>query len=279
VSGEDLFRVPPESLGQARLLAHAACQWPSKAARANLPALPDDSHSNLGWDHSLGALVSRDLDAAGHRLAFEFASRRLLWLNGGRILSTLLLNIPDSDDSVVGNWTDNCLVEAGLQRASGAEIPYELESPAFTASEHTAAALDNLGLWYRSAHHALSALTEVFADLSAAPVEVRCWPHHFDIAVLFALDKGDPETARSIGVGMSPGDGNYDQPYYYCSPWPAPSANRLPETPAGFHWHTEGFVSLVTTAEDLREEFHQLDTLLIAAVNITDKALNKSSSD
>ena len=276
VSEHDLFRIPPESLGQARLLAHAACQWPSKAARANLPAVPDDSHSNLNWDDDLGALVSHDLDAAGHRLAFQFAGRSLLWLNGDQILDMLLL---DSVDSDAGSWTDKCLAEAGLRQASGVEMPYDLEPVEFRSVKDSAAALDTLGLWYRSAHHALSALTEAFAGMSVAPVQVRCWPHHFDIAVLFALDEGDPETARSIGVGMSPGDGSYDQPYYYCSPWPAPTVDQLPASPSGFHWHTEGFTSLVATAEELRAEINQLEALLQAAFKVVAEILDHGHSD
>ena len=54
---EELFEVDPATLVAARQACHLACQWPSKAARANLSAKPDDSHSNLGWNGALGALV------------------------------------------------------------------------------------------------------------------------------------------------------------------------------------------------------------------------------
>ena len=40
---ETVLGVDPRELVSARRFCHAACQWPSKAARANLAAVPDDS--------------------------------------------------------------------------------------------------------------------------------------------------------------------------------------------------------------------------------------------
>jgi hypothetical protein len=82
---------------------------------------------------------------------------------------------------------------------------------------------------------------------------VRCWPHHYDIATLFALDDGDPETARSVGIGLSPGDSAYAEPYLYCNPWPVPDG-ALPTAPGPLRWHTEGFTSLVCPASRMGSE-------------------------
>ena len=50
-------RIPPAALAEARNLAHHAAQWPAKAARANLSAVPDDSHSAFTWDASHAVLT------------------------------------------------------------------------------------------------------------------------------------------------------------------------------------------------------------------------------
>jgi hypothetical protein len=50
---------------------------------------------------------------------------------------------------------------------------------------------------------------------------------------------------------FSPGDGSYDQPYFYVTPWPYPSTDALPLLPAGVHWHTEGWTGAVLTAEQV----------------------------
>ena len=82
---------------------------------------------------------------------------------------------------------------------------------------------------------------------------MRCWPQHFDIAFLVALEEGPPESARSIGIGVSPGDGYYAQPYLYVSPYPRPDTENLPALPQGGRWHTKDFFGAVATGMDLLE--------------------------
>lgn len=79
-------------------------------------------------------------------------------------------------------------------------------------------------------------------NANSSPVHI--WPHHFDMAVLlsFPLDK-------SIGVGFSPGDKSYNQPYWYVSPWPYPTFTP-PHLEIGF-WHTHEWTGAVLTAEDM----------------------------
>ena len=70
--------------------------------------------------------------------------------------------------------------------------------------------------------------------------EARIWPHHFDIGALITLSA---DGQQSIGLGMTPGDTHFDQPYFYCSPYPAPEAGTtLPILAAG-KWTTDGFAS------------------------------------
>ena len=96
----------------------------------------------------------------------------------------------------------------------------------------------------------------VAGDPAASPV--RCWPHHFDVGSLIALDAdAEPEEARSIGVGFSPGDGSYDQPYFYVTPWPYPDTAALPTLEAGAEWHTGGWTGAVLTADRLISAPHE----------------------
>jgi hypothetical protein len=67
---------------------------------------------------------------------------------------------------------------------------------------------------------------------------------------LITLDgSSGSEEARSIGVGFCTGDGSYDQPYFYVTPWPYPDTENLPPLAAGAHWHREGWTGAVLTAE------------------------------
>src|SRR6202035_5373134 len=48
-------------LSVARLQVHHAVQWLARAARAYVPPQPDDSHTNLGWDSTLGGFTTHPL--------------------------------------------------------------------------------------------------------------------------------------------------------------------------------------------------------------------------
>ena len=84
--------------------------------------------------------------------------------------------------------------------------------------------------------------------------KLKMWFQCFAVGsclVALALKKGDPETARAIGVGLSPGDETYDQPYLYVNPWPPAAPRDLPDLPVPGRWHTKGFVGAVALGEDI----------------------------
>ena len=246
---------PPKTLSDARLDCHYCAQIPSAVGVSLLEAAPDDSHSNLGWRRDLGVLVGRTVSV---EKPFQAALRV-------RDLTVLLLD-PDSmsvaDFSLPGRtlasaygWL-NASVSSYLGRSTPKTIaPAALELPSHNLATGSViaapgAALEELARWYSNADTLIGELT---ADNPNAS-EVRCWPHHFDIASLISLDPGgDPETSRLIGIGMTPGDGSYDEPYFYVNPWPAPQGAELPTLAGGGHWHTEGWIGAALPAGDLIE--------------------------
>ena len=82
--------------------------------------------------------------------------------------------------------------------------------------------------------------------------EVRTWPHHFDIATLLVLER-DEEGAPSqtVGVGMSPGDGSFTEPYWYVNAWGYSENAAFPELHTPGHTHREGWSGFVLTATEL----------------------------
>src|SRR3990172_8529208 len=73
------------TLTDARLQFHHAAQFATALGISYLPPQLDDSHTNLGWDQSLGALTSRSaLGAAGPgALGVRAAALALLVLGDG----------------------------------------------------------------------------------------------------------------------------------------------------------------------------------------------------
>jgi hypothetical protein len=250
----NLFSVDPKKLTEARTLCHIACQWPSRAARANLVAKDDDSHSNLGWQSKHAALLSHFLDSdQSIQLGFSFSARSLLWLVDDVVEEPLELHC--ETEASVKDWVDRRLAAASLRPTDAAVMPYELDGEAdYSKFTQLQDAVSALGAWYGYGQQGLEYLVKEFGGVCVTPPTVRCWPHHFDIGALFVLEAGDPETSRSIGVGLSPGDGGYDEPYFYCSPYPAPDANELPSPVEPLFWNTEGFVSVIARSSDLDEQ-------------------------
>lgn len=86
--------------------------------------------------------------------------------------------------------------------------------------------------------------------VDTVPSPVRCWPHHFDIATLLSFPTRSAASGRTIGVGLSPGDEYYAEPYFYVAPYPRPQHYQFsPLTRGG--WHTTGWTGAVLTASEL----------------------------
>lgn len=244
----------PTALVKARTLAHHAAQWPTRAARANLEAVPDDSHSSLEWDGEHSALFSQPLpaDGADVRVGLRLAGLALILQRGNLVLDTY--ELAGRRDSMVGVWLDSALRALGLKAAGGATLPYTIPShPVARGSAYSFSgemeAFDELVRWFGAAADLLDEARAGCADAQASAV--RCWPHHFDIATLISFEASADGAARSIGIGLSPGDHYYHQPYVYVSPWPHLKAAGLPALPPPGHWHTHDFVGAVATAEQI----------------------------
>ncbi|MGI9426176.1 MAG: hypothetical protein ACR2PA_23565 [Hyphomicrobiaceae bacterium] len=252
---------PEDAIVAARLQSHVAAQWLARMARAFLAAQPDYSHTNLGWDDAKRGFFTHALGPGN--------------LRAGLMLDDLALVIGEDDslaldgrtDSEVGSWVAEALLRHGLPAGDlDNDMPDELSSHALAGGglynlESLKKAQSQLADWFANADRALNEVHDRYRHLEPGPSPVRCWPHHFDLATLISLEAGDPERARSVGVGLSPGDDTYAAPYFYVNPWPQPQANDLPDIGPIGGWHTEGFVGVVATAGDVVSASPQPDTV------------------
>jgi hypothetical protein len=231
----------PETLTDARTVAHAAAQLLYRAAVANVAPMPAHEHTSLGWDADASVFQTHPLGGSG-----VMAELRL---------NPLVIRLGIHEQALQGQkmtgalaWLDEQLSEHGLEPASAVNVTYDLPDEVRKLDELEE--VDGLGVlaaWFDLAAVSLEAFAQVNADIDPGPGPVRCWPHHFDIATYVSLEAGDTEEARGIGVGMSPGDSSYDQPYFYVNPWPHLALNALPEAVTPGRWHTDGYVGMIAT--------------------------------
>ena len=269
---EPLGCVPAERLSDARRQLHWAAQAASAVGKRLLEHQPDYGEQSFCWSEEARTLTQGTV--AGRqpfRSALRLFPPSLLLLDAGsRPLSEMPLDGRTLEEAF--RWLEEEIagllgrpLDEPLHRSSNVEAhPLGSGSPFSTAD---AEAFAEMAAWFGNAHRLLTAVAGENPGASA----VRCWPHHFDIATLISLDPGgQSETARSIGAGLSPGDTGRPAPYFYVTPWPYPSTEKLPDLEGGGIWNTEGWIGAVLDAATLLngagDPAHRAERFLASAV-------------
>lgn len=249
-----IFNYPAaEELEIARHQFHQAIQNVGSIGRSFLPEDPSDQTANLEWDSKLQRLAGRWIEGDEvFRSSFSLSDFSVLLVD--ELYNTISsISLEGNKQRSVMIWLEEEIAELGLQSNDiSLKLPYTI--PEYPTAKREAfdevnpIAAQELEAWF---HNADLVLNKITACLEGAS-EVRCWPHHFDIASLITLvDTGDVETSKSINVGMSPGDGNYNEPYFYVSPWPYP-VTELPDiSETGGFWHEENWIGAILKSSDL----------------------------
>jgi hypothetical protein len=254
------------SLSDARLQAHHAAQFATAAGISYLPHQADDSHTNLEWIAPLGALASHVVPApTPFRLSVRIADLTLLVLDAnGTELSSFSLHGHTIADAAT--WIRARVSELGLDdreytltRHYVIPVHPVADGAPFDTSDPTR--LDQLSRWFACASDVLESIRRATPGAS----DVRCWPHHFDIATLIDLGSN-----RTVGVGLEPGDVYYDEPYFYVNMSPQPTASvAVAPLDAGGSWHTTEWIGAVLRGSRLTAgegQRAQIDAFLRSAV-------------
>ncbi len=237
-------------LTDARLQLHHAAQINVSAAISYLPARADDSHTNMEWLPQWRALATNVIaDAVGLRFALRVHDLTLLSLAGDVVRSSFPLDGKALPQAL--QWLSSELKRQGLDPVrlttkKHYEIPAHAVATGAPWQRGDAAAFEVLAGAYHDAWLVASAIES--RTPGASPT--RCWPHHFDLATLVTLPPASDGSGRTIGVGLSPGDDSYQEPYFYVGPYPHPDPATLGPLPLG-HWHTTGWVGGVLTLTEL----------------------------
>ncbi len=244
-----LSGVDPKLLTKARLETHYAMQWLARAARAYVPEMPADSHTNLGWDETLAAFTTHPLPD-GTMLVLRIEDTALALASAGRIDAAHTFVLDGRREAEVREWLGRAVAARSLD-PKGLDAPLRWTMPEWPvasgapyATGGLADALRELAAWNANAYRTLVAFQQdlVASGFNASPV--RMWPHHYDFDTLVELGGG-----RSTGIGFSPGDHFYDEPYFYVSLNPKPDIAKLPPLTGIGRWNTTKFVAPVATAE------------------------------
>lgn len=245
-----LGAVAPSQLGAARGHAHWAAQLVAAAGETHAPHVADTSHTAMTYRPDLGAMLGAPALAETLRVALWIAELDVGVVRGDDVLERLSLRGRTLADA------RSALGEA-LVRHAGDALAAPLVHPAYDLDPHPLAdgatfgadpgELAEVDRWFAHAQQALTSLAQ------PTDSEILCWPHHFDLAALRTLATDDAGNAtRTVGVGLSPGDGAIAEPYWYVNHWPGrdPATTTFGTLPSG-RWHTEGFVAAVLAGSEI----------------------------
>lgn len=238
------------SLRGSRLQLHHAAQFATALGISFLPPEEDDSHTNLGWESVHEALCSREVPTPDGALqvALRPHDLTLLVVLDGAITRRIPLHgltISHVETALCDAVNDAGLDGRRLTMNRHYEIPVHPVAAGEPFDARAGAEFSELANWYSNAASRLEELRR-----RTAGAEVRCWPHHFDIATLATIAPG-----RSSGAGMLPGDEQVPEPYYYVNAYPPPPPERATAVlPGGAYWNTDGWFGAVLTASRLSSD-------------------------
>jgi len=233
--------LPPIDVGEltgAWRQAHFAAQAAAELGKSWAEERRDDSHSSLAWKPGADVLE-------GCRTKSRGLSARLK-------INNLRLTIDDNDGVEVAGIdctgsTVAQLVE-WVRSIGRREIGNELQAsrPAPDLPDHPlgddavfakpSGAHVDLSKIYSSTDRVLRNLAVVDHRFGWA----SCWPHHFDLASLAAVDRdGQGIAIRTIGVGVTPPDAVDSAGYWYVSGWSKePRTDHGPSSLAHGTWRS-----------------------------------------
>jgi len=269
-------------LSLARLQSHHAAQWLARAARAYVPPQPDDGHTNLGWNDAFGGFTTHLLNT-GVRLSLKVADITLVLHGDERTAPIQSFSLDGRTDAEARKWLGEQLSARGLDaHALDALSPYEMPAHAVTQGAaygvaDVADALLELSTWFANAEFLLVHVQRQMNERKLVASDVRCWPHHFDLATLISFPARGADATGYVGAGLSPGDKYYDEPYFYVSVYPKPDSAALPSLPKVGHWHTHEFTAAVAPAHQIvaaNKQEAAAEEFLKAAVDVSIRILS-----
>jgi hypothetical protein len=267
-------KVPAQALSEARQQLHHAIFTLQALSAAYAPFQEDWAHISFHWNQEKGAFFSAKIpgktDSAVFGLTLE--NPTVVQLDASEKEIRRSLSLEGVDLSGLQEWLREGASGLGLETQtldftlSKEMMPHDLSQGEAFRWKGLSEALSELKRAYFNGFLFLEAIHRE----NAQTMPVRCWPHHFDLAVLFEFEfPGDKVPKRTLGIGISPGDSFYETPYYYVTPWPFPLDLTLPPLPSGGKWRLEEWQGAVLTHEALvrfenrEEQFKALSDFLL----------------
>lgn len=283
---QTIAKILPQEFVESRLQLHYAIQFIAATGAALAEPLADYSHTSLAWHPDLEVFVGSVIQAPQpFQVALDPVSLTLILLDQQ---SETIDSLPLPGKTMVTglNWLHQKLAQLGVEASKIVFLDYPPDDfpdhplahgAAFDASQ--TGALRELKDYYANTQPLFQAIIATTENATATHI----WPHHFDMATLITLPGEKNGSPLTVGVGLSPGDTSYPEPYWYVSPYPYPDATSLPALDRLGFWHTQHWVGAVLPASQLTKtasaesQQHLVETFLHTALRASIALLQSES--
>jgi hypothetical protein len=280
-------KINPQELTESRLQLHYAVQYIAATGAALVEPLPDYSHTSMAWNPVLEVFVGSTIQAAQpFQIALEPVSLTLSLIDHQ---NDTIASLPLHGKTMLQglSWLQQEISKLGADASKLVFLDYPPDDfpdhplahgASFDASQEVE--LRELANYYITAHRLLQTIVTTNENASA----IYIWPHHFDIATLITLPDTKNGNPSTVGVGLSPGDTSYQEPYWYVYPYPYPDTANLPTLDGRAFWHTQHWVGAVLQASQFTENANaqtqqqQVAAFLHSAVKASISLLKSESS-
>ncbi|MEM7549115.1 MAG: DUF5996 family protein [Bacteroidota bacterium] len=244
---KDISQIPLKGIEETKNTLHQAVQLIALVARHIRPRVEDDHYANLNWSPDRSAMLGNILELEGHnyRAGMQLSTLKIFILKDNNEVDHFSLigkTYEEAFEILKEKWS-----RAGFDTGRfELELPYEI--PTYPETDGVTFKIDNpkAAEIIIKCFDTTQTLLEKFKKQHEHVDQIKCWPHHFDLATLKTFPKKYKDA--SIGIGFSPGDESIKEPYFYVNCWPYPNSDSLEVKKLNYgSWNLERWVGTTLT--------------------------------
>ncbi len=246
------IRTTKKGLIKTREELHQAVQLVAAVARSYLPESEEDSHASLQWDKEKAMLLGKEIEGGDKLRAGLNLKKFTIHIFNVNTNQSFAVKCRNKSYKILAGSIVKYLAKNNFDTDKfSLEFPYKI--PKYKTAKGKKFSGKHRAVLKELSNHFQNAafILEEYKNMYESASEVKCWPHHFDIATSIVLQKKKAEKSY-LGLGFSPGDQHLKTPYYYVNLWPVPSYNNLPKLPAG-SWYSDDWFGAVLPSNSFKK--------------------------
>lgn len=240
-------------LNNCKSQCHIALQSVAAIGRKFLQSLESDENATLSWIPGLTRLSGKWVEGSStFRVSLSFEAFRI-YLVDEKVNTISVFDLNGQNQNQLLVWLEEQVGK--LQLGAGnltLNLPYIIPDYGMTNADAFSADTAVTSELAKYFHNSFISIRDVVNNKGFSDFEIKTWPHHFDQACSITIkDTGDIETNSTVSFGMSPGDEEFAQPYFYVNSWPHIETSKFGVLNNGAVWHEGSWTGAILMAENV----------------------------